>query len=337
MIAERFLVTGGLGCLGAWTVKTLLDQGASVSTYDLSTNPYRLRLIVDDSALARVNILQGDVTNLEQLESVVREHRITHVIHLAALQAPYVKADPIMGALVNVVGTTVVLEMALRLRGQLEGLVYASSGSVYGDDQMRVPRVEGSELPHGASWLYGVFKLANEGTARIYWQDHGLATIGVRPCGIIYGPGRDRGFSSSPSKAMVAATVGREYRITFDASGVFEYAKDVASIFVRAARAKVQGAPVCNLGGTQGSVSEIRSLIERLVPSSVGKLSVSDLKVANPREFDEQAITDLIGPISWTPLADGVRESIEIMRHAFESGRLNAQVDDAATGAAAAA
>lgn len=333
MTTERFLVTGGLGCLGAWTVKRLLDEGAGVYTYDLSTNPYRLRLVLDDKALARVNVIQGDVTDLDGLETVVRENRITHVIHLAALQAPYVKADPVLGAKVNVVGTTAVLEMALRLRSQLDGVVYASSGSVYGADQMSVTRLQGSEAPHNPSWLYGVFKLANEGTARIYWQDYGLAAVGVRPCGIIYGPGRDRGFSSSPSKAMVAATIGSDYHITFDATGVFEYAKDVAAIFVRAARANAKGAPVCNLGGTAGSTSEIRSLIQALLPSSAAKLSLSDLRIVTPTDFDEQAIVDLIGPIAWTPLSDGVRESIEIMQSALQLGKLNVQLEEPATGA----
>ncbi len=34
-MAERFLVTGALGCIGAWAVKHLVDEGVPVWTYDL--------------------------------------------------------------------------------------------------------------------------------------------------------------------------------------------------------------------------------------------------------------------------------------------------------------
>ena len=115
---ERFLVTGAMGCLGAWTVKRLLDDGAAVWAYDLATHPHRMRLIMDDRTLSKVTFLVGDITDLDRFERVVREHRITHIIHLAALQVPFVKADPVLGASVNVVGTTVVLESARRCREQ---------------------------------------------------------------------------------------------------------------------------------------------------------------------------------------------------------------------------
>ena len=43
---------------------------------------------------------------------------------------------------------------------------------------------------------YGVHKQANEGAARVYWQDDGLASVGLRPH-IVYGPGRDHGIEMS--------------------------------------------------------------------------------------------------------------------------------------------
>ena len=52
-MAEKFLVTGALGCIGAWTVKRLVAEGVPVWTYDLPGEPHRLRLIMDDAALAR--------------------------------------------------------------------------------------------------------------------------------------------------------------------------------------------------------------------------------------------------------------------------------------------
>src|SRR5258708_5652620 len=62
------------------------------------------------------------------------------------------------------------------------------------------------------STLYGVFKLANEGTAAGYFADFGVASIGLRPH-TIYGPGRDQGLTSAPTAAMVAAARGEDYEI----------------------------------------------------------------------------------------------------------------------------
>ena len=49
--------------------------------------------------------------------------------------------------------------------------------------------------------LYGVYKLANEGTARVYWQEDGVASVGLRPFSV-YGPGRDQGLTAGPTLAM---------------------------------------------------------------------------------------------------------------------------------------
>jgi nucleoside-diphosphate-sugar epimerase len=313
-----------MGCLGAWTVKQLVEAGATVWTYDLATNPHRLRLIMADQAIARVTMLTGDITDLDQFERVVREHRITYIIHLAALQVPFVRADPVLGAAVNVTGTTVVLETARRCRDQIAGLVYASSAGVFGPDEANPSRPLTDDTPLHPSTLYGVFKQANEGTARIYWQDYGVPSLGLRPCGIVYGPGRDQGMSSPPSKALLAAAVGRPYRLPFDTSTVFEYARDVAASFIRGAQAAVTGAPVYNLGGVATSLSEIVALIEDIVPEMKGRITIGDQVLTGPMEVDERGLTALIGVLGWTPPSAAVRETIEIFRQAARDGRLDA-------------
>ena len=48
MSDERWLVTGGMGCLGAWVTRVLVHDGAEVTIFDASTDERRLRLILDD-------------------------------------------------------------------------------------------------------------------------------------------------------------------------------------------------------------------------------------------------------------------------------------------------
>jgi nucleoside-diphosphate-sugar epimerase len=100
---------------------------------------------------------------------VVAQHRVRAIIHLAALQVPFCKADPAAGARANVVGTVNVLEAA-RHAG-LKRVAYASSIAAL------------SFLPD-APWLatlYGAYKLANEMTAKVYFQDWGVPSVGLRP------------------------------------------------------------------------------------------------------------------------------------------------------------
>src|SRR5216684_1341405 len=61
---ERFLVTGALGCIGAWVVRNLVQAGAPVAVFDLASDPHRLRLMMSPEEVARVRFITGDITDL---------------------------------------------------------------------------------------------------------------------------------------------------------------------------------------------------------------------------------------------------------------------------------
>src|SRR4051794_27225094 len=123
----KLLITGALGAIGVWSMRSLLERGHSVVALDVGGAGHRLPLALDEAQRAAVVHVAGDITDAEALERVLDEQEITNVIHLAALQVPFVRADPALGARVNVVGTVNVLE-AVRRRGEGMGpVVYASS------------------------------------------------------------------------------------------------------------------------------------------------------------------------------------------------------------------
>ena len=256
MADERFLITGALGCVGAWATKLLLDEGVPVWSYDLPGKPHRMQLLMDDDAISRVNFIEGDITDQERFEQAVVENKITHILHMAALQVPMVRANPVQGARVNVVGSTIVLETAKRHMDQVAGLCFASSVAVYGPPDLYPPGAIQHDAPHLPTTLYGVQKMADEWTARVYWQDYGLRSIGIRPY-FIYGPGRDQGMSSTPTKAMASAAARRPYHISFRGTAVYQHAEDVAAASIRSARTPVDGAPTFNLGGTVASMDDV--------------------------------------------------------------------------------
>lgn len=322
MANEHFLVTGALGCLGAWAVKQLVEQGIPVWTYDLPGDPHRLRLLLSDEQLAQVHVVAGDITDQALFERTLVDNEITHVVHLAALQVPFVRADPIAGARVDVVGHAVVLEGVKRHADQIQGLVYASSIGVYGRAECYPDVPLAHDAPLAPPNLYGVYKQANEGMARIYWEEYGLPSIGLRPY-VLYGPGRDQGMTSTPTKAMLAAALDRPYHISYGGRAVFQYAPDAADVFLRAARGDGRGAPVYNLGGSAASMEQIVAAIEAAAPTSHGRLTFESVSLPHPPEIDGSELERALGPIPWTPLGTGVEATIEHFRRVAETGRIN--------------
>src|ERR1019366_6231367 len=99
------LLTGGYGCIGSWITSNLLARENRVWIYDLKEDPQRMRLIMDEAQIRQVAFVQGDVTDLPRLRDVLQKQQITHIVHLAGLQVPTCRADPLLGAKVNVLGT----------------------------------------------------------------------------------------------------------------------------------------------------------------------------------------------------------------------------------------
>lgn len=324
MAEERFLVTGALGCIGAWTVKRLTDEGTPVWTYDLPGEPHRLRLIMSDDALSTVNVVEGDITDQARFEQTVVETGITHIVHLAALQVPFVRANPVQGARVNVVGSTIVLETAQRHADQVQNVAYASSIAVYGPVGLYPPGPLRHDAPLMPTTLYGVTKQDNEWTAQVYWQDYQTRSIGLRPF-FVYGPGRDQGISSTPSTAMLAAAVGRPYHFTFASAATYQHADDVAKTFIQAARATVDGAPVFNLSGTVADSDEVVAAITEVVPEMAGQITHGPDVMPFPAQIDGQPLEDTVGAIGWRPFREGVRQTIADFRAAVDAGRLDVE------------
>ncbi len=225
---ETWLVTGASGCIGAWTVLNLVAEGAEVVALDRGTANERLRLIGGDD-VHPTHAVDVDIRDLAAVERVLDEYAITHIVHLAALQVPFCRADPPRGAEVNVAGTTNLFEAARR-HGLATPLAYASSAAVY----------DGAGETFTPTTIYGVFKIANEGTARMYWQESQVASVGLRPL-VVYGGGRDQGTTSYPTQAMAAAARGQAFNIPFGGSTQLQYGADTGRAFIDAARRPARG------------------------------------------------------------------------------------------------
>lgn len=318
----RVLLTGGYGCIGTWIVKNLLDRQAAVWIYDLKEDTHRLDLILTAEQIRQVHFVPGDVTDLLTLRQVIAQHQISHIIHLAGLQVPVCKADPLLGARVNVLGTLAVLEAVRLAKPQVERLVYASSAAVFGPPASYPPGRLSDDVPLIPSTHYGVFKCCNEGNARIYYQDHGLSSVGLRPW-TVFGVGRDFGMTSEPTRAIKALALGRKCHISYGGWQDLQYVDDVAQIFVRCLDGAYQGAKSYNLRGDVVDLAGLHRALCAVDPAAQELITYGDRQITIAFDLDDTALQRDLGPMPRTPLVEGLRRSYELFQRLHAEGRLD--------------
>jgi nucleoside-diphosphate-sugar epimerase len=312
-----YLVTGSMGFIGAWVLYHLVKQGKTVVSYDLSTRRDRLNLLLTPAEQEAIRFVTGDLTQSDHVMQTVSEQHITHIIHLGALQVPFVRANPILGAQVNVVGTTILFEAAKK--HGIPHLVYASSIAVYGAPDRYPAGLLAPDATLDPHTLYGVFKQANELTARVYWEENQITSAALRPY-VVYGVGRDQGMTSEPTKAMLAVAAGKAHHIAFGGVSQYQLGSDTALQFITAAEHAQPGAFVFNLGGAPTHMSDVVDMIRSLRPNA--QVTFEDRPLPFPIGFDDAPLRGHYPTVYETPLIDGIRQTIEHFERCLADGRM---------------
>jgi len=304
-MTPSYLITGGMGCIGAWTLDHLRRQNKQAVCFDLSADRHRLDLLMHETEQAQIKFVKGDLTDFDQVKAAFEAHHITHVIHLAALQVPFCRANPVLGSQVNVTGTVNIFEAA-RQTG-VSHVTYASSIAVYGPPGDYPPGLLAHDAPYHPRTLYGAYKVTNELTAQVYWQDHSLSSTVLRPY-TVYGLGRDQGLTSDPTKAMLAAAQGEAYHIGFGGRQQLHFASDVAQQFIEAAEQPLGGAFAFNLGTPPVAIGDIAQLIMQIKPGV--RITCADTSLPFPEGCDGTELQRRFTKVYQTPLEEGVRQTI---------------------------
>ncbi|HUV12994.1 MAG TPA: NAD-dependent epimerase/dehydratase family protein [Acidobacteriota bacterium] len=320
MKTEKFLVTGALGCIGAWVTRHLVSEGTGIIATDASDDFGRLQLLMSDVELAELDFRKVDVTDTASLRDMIDAHSVSHVIHLAGLQVPFCRADPVLGSKVNVTGTISVFEAVRQASTQIRGLAYASSVAVFGPPELYPTLPVPDDAPTSPGTLYGVYKVANENTALLYWKDWHVASVGLRPY-IVYGVGRDQGLTSDIAKSILAAVSGVPFTIQFGGPVALQYASDVAEMFIRATRSGIEGTAACNVRNDVVPVDDFINVLKNTVPEAeVDCLSTNRLPF--PSDLDDSKLREVIGEIPHTALSNAIRETANRFQTLIAEGKL---------------
>src|SRR5437868_2005190 len=260
------MVTGAQGCIGSWVVKQLLERRLDVLIYDLDPATTRLSKLTTERERKNLAIEVGQIQDTERVKKLVKEAGITHVVHLAAVLMPFCQTSPVVGGMINVIGTLNVFEAA-RDSGRTVRVVYASSSAVWGPEHAYEHKKLSEDDPLKPATHYGVFKQANEGNARAFYATNGISSVGLRPWAV-YGFGRDIGLTADPTLAIRAAVANEPFQIRLSGFMDMQYVEDVAETFVRCLLSPVEGAHVFNLAGEVIRMDDFIILLDRVRPGA---------------------------------------------------------------------
>ena len=256
----RFLVTGAAGFIGSAICRRLVAEGDEVVGFD-DLSEGRVENLTD------VPEVRLEVADLRDADAVLKAAKGCDVIlHQAAMKSvPRSIEEPEVYTDVNVLGT---LHVLLAARDERAAVVFASSSSVYGD-QDRFPLTE--DLAPGPLSPYAASKLAGEGYLHAWWESYRVPTVALRYFNV-YGPGQDPAseYAAVVTSFVTACLTGSRPVIHGDGeqSRDFTYVEDVAAANLLAARApEAAYGRAFNIGGG-GEPTSINRLLELIAAAS---------------------------------------------------------------------
>lgn len=326
MNEERILITGGLGCIGAETTKWLVrNSDASVVVCSRSIPEERIARVFHDIDRNRITCCQANVTDASRLVDLLREHKITRVVHLAALQTPDCNANRDLGLQVNLAGTQHLIE-AMKVLGDTIGrFVFASSIAVYGPRVAYPPgRVPMDSEPKPVN-VYGTWKLAGEHLTRLYCEESGTSSMSLRPA-VLFGPGRDAGLTSTPTTAMKAIALGEAYEIPFVTRQDYAYAPDIGAAFGCAVLGSFEGYGAFTLPShtvdTKQLVDMMRQASSAVASENPPAITVGDQQVPFICDLDFEPFLKAFPRAPRTAMEPAIQASLEVFRQQVTKGWL---------------
>lgn len=317
---ETFFITGGLGFIGAWCAKKLIETGDKVVIYDLVKNFATGGLAEQyfDSLEQRLKplkgkakIIEGDIRDARRLRTAVKSTKPDKIIHFAGLPIADVAdrlADEAIA--INFGGTANLLQAVSGLKPKR--FINISSSMVYGDFQ-HIPA--GENHPTMPKGIYGITKLGAEHLTRFYSQRYGFDYITIRPSAV-YGPTDS---NQRVVQLFIEAAMSRKPIVLHDGGKGkldFTYIDDLVTGVVLALKTDRVKNETFNLTYGQGrSLAELAQIIKSYFPKTkiISRTIAAELRRPKRGAMDIKKAKRLLGYRPRYSLEKGVAEYLKTL------------------------
>ena len=304
----RYLVTGGAGFIGAYTVHELLKRGHEPFVYDSHLHGNTLSLLFNTQRLSDAQMISGSIGDFHRLLGAVKDNGIQKIIHVASPLDPVTEPFPSVAVKDICLAMVNVLEAA-RLC-EIERVVWASSVAVFGPVGCYDGAVTDSSV-HLPQNVYGASKSYAEFLARHYYEQFQVDSVGLRYM-FVYGAGRLRGNGMFWSHLIDSSLRGRRFESPCgDEIYTWQYVEDAAELTVLASESgKFEGRSV-NCPGDYQSMRYMVDCIKDLIPS--GRINLLPGRTDIDWNCQAEAVENELGFKPRFDVKAGVSRSIELM------------------------
>lgn len=231
-----YLVTGGLGVVGAQITKMLLDGGHDVTTFSRSSGEEMRPFFSNSKGLW--HHVPGSLERSEDVVDVIAHVKPKTIFHIGGMLSIPSENNPRQSFNTNIVGMFELLDAARTLG--VEQVLYASTNGTYGLDLDNVERLDDATLQRPFT-IYGVTKVTGELLGRYFKRKYGLDFRAIRLPAVV-GPGsKVKHVSVYNAWAIEHAILGKPYDIFVspETRCPIVYYKDAARAFIDCAAAPV--------------------------------------------------------------------------------------------------
>jgi len=259
---SKNLITGGLGFLGAYLARQLVEKGEEVVVFDLATGSKLIEDIRD-----KLKLVRGDLTDWTQVLAAVCDNDIDGIYHLAAFTPPISEQNLAATFKVNVMGTVNVLEAARLL--EVSSVIFISTLATYG---LGVPHLTNEDVTQQPRNMYGTTKVCGERLGEQYHRKYGVNFRGVRFPPILGAGRRDSAQSAFSYLAIKEPVLGRPYTIYVEKETRMPliYVKDAVRILISLKEADEGRLKrrIYNIHGFSFRAADLAQEIKKCVPGA---------------------------------------------------------------------
>lgn len=287
-MAKKTLITGGAGFIGSHLSELLLSKGDEVFVIDdLSTGS--LENIKNLKKNKNFHFEKGTVLEKAKTERLAR--KVDRIYHLAAaVGVKTVMEKPLDSFLNNIMGTEVMLELALKYKLPF---LFTSSSEVYGKSG-NLPFRETSDRVYGSAyndrWGYALSKGGDEFLSLAYYREKKLPAVIVRLFNVI-GPRQTEAYGMVAPRFIKQALLGNPITIygTGSQTRCFADVRDVVRALADLMESGKFAGQIFNLGSEEEiTIKKLAQKVKSLSGSS-SKITYIPYKKVYGEGFEDMA------------------------------------------------